>query len=101
MEYEELIRARYSVRAYKPDPIEDEKLAQVLEAARLAPTAANRQPFQLVVIHTKGQRTRAAAHLPARMVQPGTRSSFAPAAYLGSAGCEMICDAIWTLMWRS
>ncbi len=55
MEYEDLIRARYSVRAYKPDPIEDEKLAHVLESARLAPTAANRQPFQLVVLHTKGR----------------------------------------------
>ena len=28
----------------------------VLEAARLAPTAANRQPFKLVVIHTKGRK---------------------------------------------
>jgi len=52
MEFNELIRIRYSVRAYRPDPIEDEKLAAVLEAARLAPTAANRQPFQLIVIHT-------------------------------------------------
>ena len=42
----------YSVRAYKPDPVEDGKLQQVLEAARLAPTAANRQPFQLIVMHT-------------------------------------------------
>jgi len=54
MEFSELIRARYSVRAYKPDPVEEEKLHQVLEAAQLAPTAANRQPFQLIVIHTAG-----------------------------------------------
>jgi nitroreductase len=46
MDFSELIRTRYSVRAYKPDPVEQEKLDQVLEAARLAPTAANRQPFQ-------------------------------------------------------
>src|SRR5271157_2505193 len=55
MEYSELIAARYSVRAYRPDPIEDEKLQNVLEAARLAPTAANRQPIQLVVMHTAGR----------------------------------------------
>ena len=55
MEYLELIAARYSVRAYRPDPVEDEKLQTVLEAARLAPTAANRQPFQLVVMHTTGR----------------------------------------------
>ncbi|TET54356.1 MAG: nitroreductase, partial [Anaerolineales bacterium] len=54
MEFFELIRNRYSVRAYKPDPVEEEKLTAVLEAARLAPTASNRQPFQLVVIPTEG-----------------------------------------------
>jgi nitroreductase len=55
MEFSELIKERYSVRAYTPDPVEDEKLQMVLEAARLAPTAANRQPFQLLVIHTEGR----------------------------------------------
>jgi nitroreductase len=56
MEYSELIRNRYSIRAYRPDPVEDEKLQRVLEAARLAPTAANRQPFQIIVIHTQGRK---------------------------------------------
>ena len=55
MEFLELIEKRYSVRAYKPDPVEEEKLQQVLQAARLAPTAANRQPFQLIVVHTAGR----------------------------------------------
>lgn len=55
MEYQELIRKRYSVRAYRPDPVEDWKLQEILEAARLAPTAANRQPFQIIVIHTAGR----------------------------------------------
>ena len=55
MEFSELIQKRYSVRAYKPNPVEEEKLQQVLEAARLAPTAANRQPFQIIVIHTEGR----------------------------------------------
>jgi len=55
MEYSQLIAARYSVRAYRSDPIEDKKLQAVLEAARLAPTAANRQPIQLVVMHTHGR----------------------------------------------
>ena len=55
MDFQDLIRKRYSVRAYKSDPVEDEKLQQVLEAARLAPTAANKQPFQLIVIRTAGR----------------------------------------------
>jgi len=56
MEFSELVAKRYSVRAYQPDPVEDEKLQQVLQAARLAPTAANRQSFQLIVIHTDANR---------------------------------------------
>jgi len=55
MEFSELIRRRYSVRTYRPVPVEDEKLQAVLEAARLAPTAANRQAFQIIVIHTAGR----------------------------------------------
>lgn len=55
MEFSELIEKRYSVRAYKPDMVEGSKLQNVLEAARLAPTAANRQPFQLIVVHTEGR----------------------------------------------
>jgi nitroreductase len=55
MEYFDLISTRYSVRAYKSDLVEEEKLLQVLNAARLAPTADNRQPFKIIVIHTKGK----------------------------------------------
>jgi nitroreductase len=55
MEFLELILERYSVRSYMSTPVEEEKLQQVLEAARLAPTAANRQPFRLIVIRTAGR----------------------------------------------
>jgi len=55
MNFSDLVRHRYSCRSYRAEQVEEEKLQQVLEAARLAPTAANRQPFQLVVIHTAGR----------------------------------------------
>lgn len=55
MEFSELIEKRYSVRAYKSDPVEDAKLQKVLDAARLAPTATNRQAIQFIVVHTKGR----------------------------------------------
>ncbi len=53
MNFQDLIKKRYSVRAYRSDPVEDEKLKRVLEAARLAPTANNRQAFRITVIPTK------------------------------------------------
>jgi nitroreductase len=55
MDFQELIRARYSCRSYRGDPVAEDQLAQVLEAARLAPTADNRQPFRLIVVHTAGR----------------------------------------------
>jgi len=55
MDFFELIEKRYSVRAYESRPVEEEKLRKVLDAARLAPTAANRQPFRFIVIKTEGR----------------------------------------------
>jgi len=55
VEFFDLIKKRYSVRAYQTKQVEEEKLQKVLEAANLAPTAANRQPFKIIVIHTKGK----------------------------------------------
>jgi nitroreductase len=55
MEFREVIEKRYSVRAYRAAPVEADKLQRVLEAAILAPTAANRQPFRLIVVGTKGR----------------------------------------------
>lgn len=52
MEFQEIIRQRYSVRAYKSDNIPHEIIEEILEAGRLAPTAVNRQGFKLFVIKT-------------------------------------------------
>jgi nitroreductase len=50
METKETIRNRRSIRKYKTKEIPQEDLLRVLEAARLAPSGANRQPFQLIVV---------------------------------------------------
>ena len=52
MDFFDVIRQRYSVRMYRQDAVEPEKLEKILEAARLAPTACNLQPFRLVVMPT-------------------------------------------------
>jgi nitroreductase len=56
MEFSDLITERYSVRGYSDEPVSEDDLNYILEAARMAPTAANRQPFQLIVIHTEGRK---------------------------------------------
>jgi nitroreductase len=55
MQFSELMTSRYSVRSYRPDPVPQEMLDKVLSAARMAPTAANRQPFRVIVIRTAGR----------------------------------------------
>ena len=44
------LRTRRSVRAYTPEPLSDQDLDTVLAAAQLAPSAANEQPWDFVVI---------------------------------------------------
>ncbi|MBN1809761.1 MAG: nitroreductase family protein [Planctomycetes bacterium] len=46
----DVIRLRKSVRSYLDRPVEEDELAQVLEAARLAPSASNRQEWRFVVV---------------------------------------------------
>ena len=46
----EAIKTRRSVRSYKAEPVPEEKLKKVLEAARLAPSAHNAQEWKFVVV---------------------------------------------------
>ena len=50
MNFYEVIKKRCSIRSYKPNPVEEEKLNRILEAARKAPSAANRQPICFIII---------------------------------------------------
>jgi nitroreductase len=60
----EAIRTRRSIRRYKPDPIPEEKLMRVLEAARLAPSAFNLQPWQLIIVRDQRKREKLASLCP-------------------------------------
>jgi nitroreductase len=50
MKFNEVIEKRRSIRRYKDTPVPRESILKVLEAARLAPSAANRQPWHFVVV---------------------------------------------------
>jgi nitroreductase len=56
MEYFDVIAKRFSVRSYRPDRVDPEKLQKILEAAGQAPTACNLQAFRIVVMKTEGNR---------------------------------------------
>ena len=57
----EAIRRRYSCRAYQDKAIEQEKLDQIFEAARLAPSAKNLQDWRFVVVRDKDKKRQVAA----------------------------------------
>jgi nitroreductase len=50
MDFFDAVSARYSVRAYEARDVEDEKLEKVIEAARFAPSASNRQEWRFIVV---------------------------------------------------
>jgi nitroreductase len=50
MDFYQVVATRRSIRKYKQTPVEEEKLNKILEAARIAPSAANKQPWHFIVI---------------------------------------------------
>lgn len=58
MDVMEAIKKRYSVRSYQDHAVETEKLESVLEAARLAPSASNKQEWRFIVVWDKDIRQR-------------------------------------------
>ena len=53
MEFINIAKRRQSVRSYKNQKVEPEKLEQILEAAHVAPTAANLQPVHLIAVQSE------------------------------------------------
>jgi len=56
----DVIRKRYSCRAYQDKSVEQEKLDCILEAARLAPSAKNMQDWRFVVVTDKAIKSKVA-----------------------------------------
>ena len=57
-EFIEFVKKRRSIRAFTPDPVPDEYIEKILEAARWAPSAINAQPWEFIVIRDKDTRYR-------------------------------------------
>lgn len=60
MDVFEAVSKRRSIRKYKDAPVEDEKLQDILEVARIAPSAGNRQEWRFIVVKDKESREKLA-----------------------------------------
>ncbi len=80
MDVYKAIESRKSVRSYQNRPIEEEKLNRILEAARLAPSASNRQEWRFVIVQDEETRK--------RLVDAANNQSF-----IAEAGVIIACCA--------
>ncbi len=80
MTVEDAIKKRYSVRSYSVKPVEEEKIKELLEAARLAPSAGNRQEWRFVVVTDEHARKELAGAAAGQM-------------FVGKAPCVIACCA--------
>lgn len=55
MEFAQLVRKRQSDRKYTPEPVAREDVIRCLEAARLAPSACNSQPWKFIVVDDRAK----------------------------------------------
>jgi nitroreductase len=58
MELIEGLKARRSIRKFKPDPVADETIKKLLEAALLAPSGSNIQPARYIIVKSKEARAK-------------------------------------------
>lgn len=68
MEFDQVIETRRSVRKFTADPVPEHYIFELLEAARLAPSGLNVQPWRFVVVKDKTLREQLATATPSRMV---------------------------------
>lgn len=80
MDVKDAIRARKSVRAWEDKPVPREVITEIIEAARLAPSASNRQEWRFIVVTDKQKRTALAE---------ASRNQ----AFVGEAGAIIVCCA--------
>lgn len=64
------LKSRYSCRAFKPDPVPDATITQIVDAARQTPSWCNAQPWQVSI--TKGAATEAFRKLMTETASQGT-----------------------------
>lgn len=68
MDVKEAIQKRRSIRKYRPDPVPDDIIGELLEAARLAPSGTNLQPWRFVIVKSPEAREMLRAAIPLKFI---------------------------------
>jgi nitroreductase len=87
---DELIKERRSIRNYLVQPVEKEKLEAVIEAARLAPSACNAQPWRFVVVSEPELRAKLLETGLGGVVVPNKWAKTAPAIIVACSDLDLI-----------
>lgn len=69
MELKQVIELRRSIRRYKPDPVPENYIEEIIEAARLAPSGGNLQPWRFVIVKSEDVRRQLVPHTFAFVAQ--------------------------------
>ena len=111
MTFFELAKSRYSVRNFQNTPIEAEKLNQILEAGRIAPTACNNQPQKIYVAKSKESREKLASVCPCTFDAPvilvvcydhtrNWKSKLMPGYESGETDAAIVCTHMMLQAWE-
>jgi len=105
MEFYDVVKTRRSIRSYRADTVPQASLERVLEAARVAPSGSNRQPWRFYVVKDEGRRRRVAeacrgqmwvAEAPIVIVAVGWNIPFNRGGYMGEMGFIMDVSIAFT-----
>ena len=103
MDYEsllELVKKRRSIRKFKPEPIPDEYVDQIIEVARWSPSGANSQPWEFIVIKKQELKDRiielinehnTLTHKMELAREPELRFKWSPAGYVRAPVFILLC----------
>jgi nitroreductase len=78
MTFLELVSKRESTRRYLPEPVPRELIEKCLEAARLAPSACNSQPWSFIVVEDEEKKNQIARATKTSLIKMNTWVSTAP-----------------------
>ena len=90
----DLVKKRRSVRRFLDTPVEREKIISCIEAARLAPSAQNVQPWRFLVIDDPEVKERFAGDVFSGIYSPSKFAALAPVLILQLAGLDVIANVI-------